>query len=183
MPRWKLVLRPSIHLAAFRCLCRKLSILSFQSRDQLPCFLTKTKEILIEDQSPMPLTAKLHLGYGVVQFLVNRRNFLVVQLFLNWASMESWYLFIIKLRSNFRIPRHSQPLLFPLCGIFWRTRLNTIELILILWNANKWRGILKFSQNCLFIQESVKSRQYQDKRRVSITSVVVFLGIWLVTGQ
>ena len=32
-------------------------------------------------------------------------------------------------------------------GVLWRTRYITIDPILIQWDANKWRGILQFSQN------------------------------------
>ena len=35
-------------------------------------------------------------------------------------------------------------------GVLWRTRSITIDAILILWDANKWRGILQFSLGVLW---------------------------------
>ena len=47
--------------------------------------------------------------------------------------------------SNCWIPCHSVPLLFSLVGVLWRTKQNTIDAILIQWDANKWQGILQLS--------------------------------------
>ena len=45
------------------------------------------------------------------------------------------------LKFNCWIPCHSVPLLFSLVGVLWRTKQNTIDAILIQWDANKWQGI------------------------------------------
>ena len=49
------------------------------------------------------------------------------------------------IQSNCWIPCQSVPLLFSLVGVLWRTKQNTIDAILIQWDANKWQGILQLS--------------------------------------
>ena len=50
---------------------------------------------------------------------------------------------------------------FTCVGVLWRTKNITIVAILIQWDANKWTGILKFSQMCPFALGSIVLRCMQ----------------------